>query len=262
VQEGLEGEARVSDWIEPYAGFEFIGSGVHVSRSYQVEKLELLGLDPDVYGDHVDPSFYIGMGIRAGIDAGISAEGNVNMLGSVQMHCPVELEESLIPRGRIEAVDPVPRGHQITTDVWFERIDGKRAVSVPRRSLKPDPSKEKQGAGERPPPVITDVSLLTPLSEHRLIPDAVRSYSSEGNSIHYEMQAANRAGFRAPIIGGGMGVHFLVAELWSEQSEELSLDIYFRRPVFWDDEFYVGRTDFAIALIRDGKVLTEARING
>jgi len=110
--------------------------------------------------------------------------------------------------------------------------------------------------------VITDVSLLIPLSEHRLIPDAVRSYSSEGNSIHYEMQAANRAGFRAPIIGGGMGVHFLVAELWSEHSEELSLDIYFRRPVFWDDKFYVGRTDFAIALIRDGKVLTEARING
>ena len=59
-----------------------------------------------------------------------------------------------------------------------------------------------------------------------------------------------------------MGVHFLVAELWSEHGAELSLDIYFRRPVFWDDEFYVGRTDVGIALIRDGKVLTEARING
>ena len=252
----------MGQWIEPYAGFEFTGSGVHVSHTYQLEKLELLGLDPDLYGDHVDPSFYIGMGIQAGIDAGISAEGNVNMLSSVHMHLPVRLEESLIPRGRIEAVDPVPRGHQITTDVWFERLDGERAVSVPRRSLKPDLSKAKQGAGERPPPVITDVSLLTRLSEHRLIPDAVCTYSSEGNSIHYNMEAANRAGFRAPIIGGGMGVHFLVAELWSEHGAELSLDIYFRRPVFWDDEFYVGRTDVGIALIRDGKVLTEARING
>ena len=252
----------MNDWIEPYVGFEFAGSGVHVSRACQAEKLELLGLDPNVYGDHVDPSFYIGMGIRAGIEAGISAEGNVNMLSTVHMHRPVQLEESLIARGRIEAVDRVPRGHQITTDVWFEGLDGERAISVPRRSLKPDLSKAKQGAGERPPPVIADVGLLTRLSEHRLTPDAVCGYSSEGNSIHYDMEAANQAGFRAPIIGGGMGVHFLIAELWPERGTELFLDIFFRRPIFWDDKFYVGRTDSAIALIRNGKVLTEARING
>ena len=76
------------------------------------------------------------------------------------------------------------------------------------------------------------------------------------------MEAANQAGFRAPIIGGGMGVHFLIAELWPERGTEIFLDIFFRRPIFWDDKFYVGRTDSAIALIRDGKVLTEARING
>lgn len=251
----------MTDWIEPYAGFEFAGNGVSVSRAYQTEKLELLGLEASLFGDHVDPSFYIGMGIRAGIEAGVSAEGNVNMLSTVHVHRPVHLEESLIARGRIEAVEPVPRGEQVTTDVWFEGLDGVRAVSVPRRSLRPDPGKTKQGAGERPPPVIEDVASLTRLSEHRLTPDAVCRYSSEGNSIHYDMEAANRAGFRAPIIGGGMGVHFLIAELWPERGAELSLDIYFRRPVFWDDEFYVGRAKNAIALVRDGKVLTEARIN-
>jgi len=28
------------------------------------------------------------------------------------------------------------------------------------------------------------------------------------------MEPAQKAGFRAPLIGGGMGVHFLMAELW------------------------------------------------
>ena len=250
------------DWLEPHVGFEFKGTGGHLSRDYQAEKLGLLGLNPNIYGDYVDPSFYIGMGIQAGIEAGISAEGNVNMLSTVRMHRPVRLEEPLIARGRIEAVDAVPRGVQIATDVWFEDLDGQRAVSVPRRSLRPDVSKSKQGAGQRPPSVISDVGVLARLSEHRLTPDAVCSYSSEGNSIHYDKEAAARAGFRAPIIGGGMGVHYLIAELWPEHGSEIWLDIFFRRPIFWDDEFYVGRSDDGIALIRGDKVLTEARING
>ena len=73
----------MTEWIAPYAGFEFAGSEVAVSRAYQAEKLELLGIEPDLFGDCVDPSFFIGMGIRAGIDAGVSAEGNVNMLLSL-----------------------------------------------------------------------------------------------------------------------------------------------------------------------------------
>ena len=252
----------MNDRVEPHVGFEFKGTEGHISRAFQAEKLEVLGLNPNLYGEFVDPSFYIGKGIQAGVEAGISAEGNVNMLSTVRMHRPVRLEEPLICRGRIDAVDAVPRGFQIATDVWFEGLDGERAVSVPRRSLKPDLSKAKQGAGQRPPPVISDVGQLTRLSEHRLTPDAVCSYSNEGNSIHYDMQAANVAGFRAPIIGGGMGVHYLIAELWSEHCSEIWLDIFFRRPIFWDDEFYVGRTNDGIALIRGDKVLTEARISG
>ena len=252
----------MNDWLEPYVGFEFKGTGIHINRAFQTEKLELLGLSPSLYGDYVDPSFYIGLGIQAGIEAGISAEGNVNMVSTLRMHRPVRLGEELFARGRIEAVDAVPRGLQIGTDVWFEGLDGERAVSVPRRSLKPDSSKEKKGAGQRPPAVISEVASLARLSECRLTPDIVCAYSSDGNSIHYDRESANRAGFRAPIIGGGMGVHYLIAELWFELGSEIWLDIFFRRPIFWDDEFYVGRSDDGIALIRGDKVLTEARING
>ena len=46
----------------------------------------------------------------------------------------------------------------------------------------------------------------------------------------------------------------------------LNLDIYFRRPLFWDDTFSVMVDEQngewkAICLAKDGKVATEAKIN-
>ena len=112
--------------------------------------------------------------------------------------------------------------------------------------------------------MIEDTAELEILNQYTLTPEATRHYSTEGNSIHYEMEAANRAGFRAPIIGGGMGVHFLVWSLWGRGAiAGVDLDIYFRRPIFWDDTFDVAVTPGwdAIALLKEGKVLTEARVN-
>jgi hypothetical protein len=76
--------------------------------------------------------------------------------------------------------------------------------------------------------------------------------------------AAEQAGFRAPIIGGGQGVHYLTAALWDEGYRALDVDIYFRRPIFWDQTVWVGKTDdwSAVALVRDDKIGTEIRVNG
>ena len=255
-------------WREPEAGFRFEPGEVTVSAAHQQEKLGACGLDAGVFGLSVDPSFIIGIGIHAGIRNGISAEGNVNMLSSIIQHRPVQLDEPLLAMGEIRAVTPVPRGQQVETDTWFETLGGERVVSVPRISLRPDPAKAgTRGAGERPPPVIASVDGLTERSSHTLTPDQVKAYSSEGNSIHYEMEAAQKAGFRAPIIGGGMGVHFLMAAIWADAPPSaLAVDIYFRRPIFWDDTFSVlvdrvGDDWSAICLARGEKVLTEARIN-
>jgi len=86
------------------------------------------------------------------------------------------------------------------------------------------------------------------------------------------------AGFRAPIIGGGQGVHFLMTTLCQKilaitTSDEmgprrLDLEIFFSRPIFWDQSVSVGMMNdgSAIALVtgkreHERKVLTEARIN-
>ena len=259
-------------WVDPHEGFEYLTDVVIVSAAHQAEKLSACGLDPAIYADTVDPSFFIGEAIHAGINSGITAEGNVNMLQSLVQHRPARLGEPLTVRGRITAVTPVPRGRTIDTDVWFEDESGARVVTARRRSLKPDPSKVGvHGAGERPPPVIENLSTLTHAGSHQLTPEQVKRYSSEGNSIHYEMAAAQKAGFRAPLIGGGMGVHYLLASIMSGYApEQIDLDIYFRRPIFWDDAFTVLREENesalrAICLVKGGaddrKVATEARVN-
>ena len=255
-------------WKEPVAGFEFEPDEIIVTEEYQAEKLDACGLDSSVFKGCVDASFYIGLGIHAGIKNGISAEGNVNMLTALIQHRPVLLGEPLTVKGYIKQVSEVPRGATIETDVWFEGKDGKRAISAPRMSLKPDPSKAgSRGAGERPAPVIAEIETLTQFDEYQLTPDRVKDYSTEGNSIHYEMDAANNAGFRAPIIGGGMGVHYLLHTLTRHCSpKSFDLSVYFRRPIFWDDAFTVAADTStnnwrAICLRREGKVLTEASIN-
>ncbi len=253
-------------WVDPYEGFEYREDTITVSRESQAGKLSLCGIDPALFGDSVDASFFIGLAIRAGVASGISAEGNVNMLQSLIQHRPARLDEPFRVRGRITAVTPVPRGSTIDTDVWFEDEAGERVITARRRSLKPDPGRGGRGAGERPPPVLTDPDSADVLAAHRLTPGIVVDYSEPGNSIHYDLAAAQKAGFRAPLIGGGMGVHYLLAALYAVRPPvSFDLDIYFRRPIFWDDDFRVVRSGDAMGLVRtiDGvtKVLTEARIN-
>ena len=248
----------VENWVVPHQGFNYLPDTVAVTAAHQIDKLLACGIDADIFAGHVDPAFFIGIAIHAGINSGISAEGNINMLQSLRMHRPVLLDEELAVKGQIVAVTEVPRGLRVDTDVWFEDTHGQRVISAPRTSLRPDPQRAEskshsagvtdkdkykykdKGAGERPQPVVDDLSALEFLASYQLTPEGVRAYSMEGNSIHYEMEPAQKAGFRAPLIGGGMGVHFLMAELWQahKQSggpEAFDAEIYFRRPIFWDD---------------------------
>ncbi len=265
-----------SNWKEPLAGYEFEPEIVSVTEDFQSEKLAACGLKSESLRGYVDASFFIAIGIQTGIHNGITAEGNVNMLTSLVQHRPVPLGEALTVRGSITEVIDVPRGQRIKTDVWFEDQDGERAISAPRVSLRPDPNLTAspnlvKGAGTRPAPVIKHPDALKRFNSYVLTPASVKNYTSEGNSIHYNMQAANKAGFRAPIIGGGMGVHFMVHALWQNCTARFfDLSIYFRRPIFWDDQFVVAAAPWnAIALVsensgsksRKGKILTEARIN-
>jgi len=264
------------DWVVPEKGFTITPAPLIVSEVHQAEKMLACGIDPDVFSNTVDPSFFIGLGIQAGIRSGISAEGNVNMVQQLVQYRPALLGEELLAQGRVVAVTAVPRGHTVTTEVTFTDQAGKIVVDASRMSLRPDPDKATaRGAGERPEPVVAQPASAQSIATHSLTPNQVKAYSMEGNSIHYEEEAAKAAGFRAPLIGGGMGVHYLAAALWAAGDvQTLDLSIYFRRPIFWDETFASAvlgdRQDpaswEALCLLRDEgekglKVLTEARVN-
>ena len=269
-------------WQDPEAGFMLTPAEIMISQEYQANKLGACQIAPESFAGVADPAFFIGIGIQAGIRSGISAQGNINMVQRLVVYRPALLGEVLVVRGEIESVDEVPRGHQVSTKVTFEDKQGGLVIDASRTSLRPDPDKRgARGAGERPQPVVSDPSLAVALGVHKLCPERVKDYSVEGNSIHYEEAAAKAAGFRAPMIGGGMGVHYLSAALFSRCSPNaLDMDIYFRRPIFWDEEFSSAilasdnnkssQNQFAarraLCLLRDEgdkglKVLTEARLN-
>ena len=232
----------MTQWHKPVAGFQYQSRSLDVSAQTQAERLTACGIDPAIFGEEVDPAFLIGLAIHAGIDSGISAEGNINMLQRLAVHRPARLGETLTVKGEIKSVTAVPRGQRVETDVWFEDLTGERVISCPRTSLRPQAqAQSKSGAGDKPQPVVGDVATLVLHHTYQLTPDRVKSYSVEGNSIHYEQEAAERAGFRAPLIGGGMGVHYLTAQMWQDRRPSFfDVSIYFRRPIFWDEAVQVG----------------------
>ena len=213
------------DWKEPVLGFRYLEEEVSVSPDFQYEKLKACGLEPSAFGADVDPAFFIGLAIQAGIRSGISAEGNINMLQGLTMHKRPVLGQELAISGEILSVSEVPRGLRVETDVGFLSTAGDRVLSARRISLKPsqDGISTISGAGKRPASLIADVKELSIGEIVELTPQAVRDYSVEGNSIHYEEKAAARAGSRAPIIGGGMGVHYLTHGIWSRNLQLFSM---------------------------------------
>ena len=261
-------ETAGEQWIEPYPGYQFERRQMTVDAADQVRLIELCGIDPAIFGDCVDPAGFISLAIREGVRNRIHANGTVNMVNSLAQSRQLRLGEPLTVSGEVLDVKEVPRGRVATSEVWVCGADGRRALTSLRSSLRPDASKAgTRGAGERPAAVIEDLARLKAVATFTLKPEQVKAYGGPHNPIHVDPVAAQRGGFRAPIIGGGHGVRFITAEIWKRfRPQALELECYFRRPIYWDDTFTVMVDEHAgvwraICLAKDGKVATEARIN-
>ena len=255
--------------IRPYKGFRYKEREMIVDPADEARLLSHCGIDVALFGGNIDPAAFISLAIQEGVRNGISANGGVNMVQGLIQHRPLRLGEPIIVSGEILDVEETPRGLVTTSETWFANSKGERALTTPRRSLKTNPANpDARGAGARPAPVIEDVSRLKEVGRFTLTPSDVKGYGlNTTNLIHVEEEAAKRAGYRAPIIGGGQGVRYLTAEIWRRfNPTAIDLNIYFRRPLFWDDSFSVRVDDSSgqwtsMCLAKDDKVATEARIN-
>jgi hypothetical protein len=257
--------------IEPVKGFKYKERVFVVERDEEARLLGHCGIDVAVFGGNIDPSTFISLAIHEGVRNGISSNGGVNMVQGLVQHRPLTFGEEIVVTGEILEVEQAPRGRVTTSETWFANKHGERAITSFRRSLKTDPTKEAdpnlRGAGERPPAVVNDVLRLKEIGHFTFNPDDVKGYGrGTTNYIHTEPEAARRAGYRAPIIGGGQGVRYMTAAIWRKfNPTTIDMDIYFRRPLFWDDAFDVRVDDAggqwrSICLAKGEKVATEARI--
>ncbi|MEO7726645.1 MAG: MaoC family dehydratase [Burkholderiales bacterium] len=261
-------QTEETNWIEPYKGLKFQDRVMTVEAGEQQRLLSACGIDPLIYDDNIDPAGFISLAIQEGVRNMVHANATVNMEQHLIQHRQMKLGEKLTVSGQIMSVEEVPRGRVATSEVWFSGEDGQRALTSGRKSLRPDASKVGlRGAGDKPMPVIADVSSLKSVARFTLTPECVKAYSGPHNPIHFDPEVATRHGYRAPIMGGTQCMRFVLAEIWRRfKPQTLDLDIYFRRPLFWDDTFSVmvdeqdGKWK-AICLAKEGKVTTEARIN-
>ena len=255
-------------WIEPYKGLKFQDRVITVEPAEQQRLLSACGIDPLVFGDSIDPAGFVSLAIQEGVRNRIHANATVNMAQHLVQHRLMTLGEKLTVSGQILDVEEVPRGRVATSEVCYSGENGKRALTSGRKSLRPDVSKVgTRGTGEKSVPVCADVSVLKAVGRFTLTPEIVKAYSGPHNPIHFDPEVAIKHGYRAPIMGGTQCIRFLTAEIWRQAVPQmLDMDIFFRRPLFWDDTFTVMVDEQkgqwkAICLAKDGKVATEARIN-
>lgn len=258
--------------VTPVKGLEFTPRKLRFDRAEEDRMMHVCGSDAALFRDCIDPAAFIPHSIRESALNGITENGGVNMLQSVRMDSALGLDEEITVSGVIVDVADAPRGTITTTDTFYHGADGRLGMTLRRVALKTDPHKKAdpslRGAGDRPAPVVADPEALESLGAFQMTPDGVKTYSlGTGNLLHVDPEAAERAGYRAPIVGGSQGVRYMTAALWREGAPAMiDLDIYFRRPVFWDDAFEV-RADGpkgarrAFCLNRGPKVLMEMRVN-
>ena len=122
----------MQQWHEPQAGFRYQSRQLELAADTQLERLTACGVDAQVFADEADPAFFIGLAIHAGIDSGISAEGNINMLQRLIQHRPAKLGELLTVQGQIQSVTPVPRGLRVQKAL--EGANGAEAAILARRA--------------------------------------------------------------------------------------------------------------------------------
>jgi len=257
--------------VTPTEGLRFTPRRFRFDRSDEARMLRVCGADTALFHDMIDPAAFIPHAIRESALNGITENGGVNMLQTIRMESALSLDEEITVSGQITSVTQAPRGLVTTTDTFYHGQDGRLGMALRRVALKTDPTKGAdpalRGAGERPAPLVVDPEALGKLDDITLAPEDVKAYSLDtGNRLHVDPEAAARAGYRAPIIGGSQGVRYMTAALWREGAPaRVELDIRFRRPIFWDESFELRAEGekgarSALCLSRGPKVLMEMRV--
>ena len=252
--------------LEPYplpVGHVYQPRPVSIDRDIQIAKLTASGIDPGVHGDRLDLTF-LGLPILDALtERDVPLQGQVHVYQRFIQHAPIMLDGELNMRGEITAIEKVAKGEVVCWAFDFTDRTGRHLVTIDRAGLRlqartaEDGGKNggRGGATDFLAPPEEDQPGFEILWQRTLVPDDVARYSSDGrNKIHSEPEIARQFGFRAPIAAGLIGVHYyLEAMAGYGATDKLDLEIWFKRPMFWDETLTLRRHV-------DGSRLTSMRI--
>ena len=101
------------------------------------------------------------------------------------------------------------------------------------------------------------------------MPEEVARYSNDGrNKIHSDPEIARQFGFRAPIAAGLIALHYYLEAVARRcASGTLDIEIWLKRPMFWDETLTLRHKTVTGQLTgmrienKVGKVASMARVN-
>ncbi|MDP6830025.1 MAG: MaoC/PaaZ C-terminal domain-containing protein [Alphaproteobacteria bacterium] len=244
---------------DPYplpVGYEYKPQRFTVEHIQQENRLADCGIDPTVHGDRVDLTFLGFPILDAMMAPGVPLTGQVHVYQRFIQKAPLMLGQQLHMTGRISAIEPVAKGEVVRWSFEVTDDDGRVLVIVDRAGLRSLPNAAARGgATDFLAPPSEDRAGFTELWQRPLTPERVANYSRDGrNRIHSDPEIAKKFGFRAPIAGGLMGVHYYLEAIAHQgQPDRLDLEIWFKRPMFWDETLTVLRR-------KEGDRIAELRI--
>ncbi|MFT4585283.1 MAG: hypothetical protein ACI915_004884 [Gammaproteobacteria bacterium] len=228
-------------------GFRFPERNVVIDREEQTRLHHWCDIEPAVFGDVADPALVTRLPVVMVANTIVAQRpdwGQVHTTHRVLQRRPILLGESLTLTGTIDGFVPHPRGEILQCSWVYQDANGEVALEVYPEALLIDPTiKPKQSA------VKTRAKSQAEKTKHlftkRCTPQATAGYcEGTSNLIHLDLAAAQRFGFRAPIIAGTQTMSFLLEAIYRGRSPHaLALTIGFRRPVFWDDELAIVVTE-------------------
>ena len=216
-------------------GFEFPETVIQISEEEQKHKLSCCDIDGSIYGNEVDVTMLGLPTLEILMAAGIPVLGAVHLFQKFHQFKPIYLGEQISIVGKIAQVSPHERGCILACNFSYIDDMGDVRVEAQRSGIIPIGSKESSKEIFKPS---EQLDGFVEKARYLLDPKKVADFSSEaGNLIHSDPKTAKQHGFRAPIAAGLMGLHFY-RKFISENSNSKSFDlqVWFRRPMFWDDE--------------------------
>ena len=214
------------------------------------------------FGDLADVSIFGQDTALAAVAAGLPLDGRIHLRCLLRQAAPIPLGERLRLEGRVLPYGPSPRGRLLNATFAFRRVDGSVPLEIEMQYLLPGPA-----TGERPAREAEAEAVYAPFAELALTPEKVMGYSEEvGNLIHFDVDFAKRAGFRAPLAQGQMQVTAALGALAAEGlPDAFTLDSRFLRPLHWDERAAIEATADRSRLrlvAPDGRVAGTAAFGG